>query len=65
MAAIKDGSVDLLPEYTGAALVYFKKNAVPSTEDQATYNALKAGAPSGLEVLDKSPAADEDTIVVT
>ena len=64
MAAIKDGSVDLLPEYTGAALAYFKKNAT-ETEDEATYDALKAALPSGLEVLDKSPAADEDTIVVT
>ncbi|MEU4606793.1 ABC transporter substrate-binding protein [Kribbella sp. NPDC023972] len=64
MAAIKDGSVDLLPEYTGAALHYFKKDAT-ETEDQATYDALKSSLPSGLEVLDKSPAADEDTIVVT
>ncbi|TDO54532.1 osmoprotectant transport system substrate-binding protein [Kribbella sp. VKM Ac-2527] len=64
MAAIKDGSVHLLPEYTGAALSYFKKDAT-ETEDEAAYNALKAALPSGLEVLDKSPAADEDTIVVT
>jgi osmoprotectant transport system substrate-binding protein len=64
MAAIKDGSVHLLPEYTGAALDYFKKGAT-ETEPDAAYNALKAALPSGLEVLDKSPAADEDTIVVT
>ncbi|MGW1344528.1 ABC transporter substrate-binding protein [Kribbella sp. NPDC002412] len=64
MAAIKDGSVDLLPEYTGAALHYFKTDAT-ETEDQATYDALKSSLPSGLEVLEKSPAADEDTIVVT
>lgn len=64
MAAIKDGSVHLLPEYTGAALHYFKKDAT-ETEDQATYDALKDALPSGLEVLEKSPAADEDTIVVT
>lgn len=64
MAAIKDGSVDLLPEYTGAALAYFDKNATV-TEDDAAYEALKKALPAGLEVLDKSPAADEDTIVVT
>jgi len=64
MAAIKDGSVDLLPEYTGAALAYFDKNATV-TEDNAAYEALKKSLPAGLEVLDKSPAADEDTIVVT
>ncbi len=64
MAAIKDGSVHLLPEYTGAALDYFKKGAT-ETEDEAAYKALKAALPPGLEVLDKSPAADEDAIVVT
>jgi osmoprotectant transport system substrate-binding protein len=64
MAAIKDKSVHLLPEYTGAALSYFKKDAT-ETEDNAAYEALKGALPEGLEVLDKSPAADEDTIVVT
>ena len=64
MAAIKDGSVHLLPEYTGAALDYFKKGATETDED-AAYDALKAALTPGLEVLDKSPAADEDTIVVT
>jgi osmoprotectant transport system substrate-binding protein len=66
MAAIKDGSVHLLPEYTGAALDYFKKGAAAeTTEENAAYEALKSALPAGLEVLDKSPAADEDTIVVT
>ena len=64
MAAIKDGSVHLLPEYTGAALDYFKKGAT-ETDDEAAYQALKGALTPGLEVLDKSPAADEDTIVVT
>ncbi|MGW5191862.1 ABC transporter substrate-binding protein [Kribbella sp. NPDC004138] len=64
MAAIKDGSVDLVPEYTGAALAYFDKNSTETDADKA-YDALKKALPSGLEVLEKSPAADEDTIVVT
>jgi osmoprotectant transport system substrate-binding protein len=64
MAAIKDGSVDLLPEYTGATLVYFKKDA-PENEAEAVYKAIPAALPTGLEVLDKSAAADEDAIVVT
>jgi osmoprotectant transport system substrate-binding protein len=64
MAAIKDSSVHLLPEYTGAALEYFKKGVEPSDE-QKTYDDLKSSVPDGLEVLDKSPAADEDAIVVT
>lgn len=64
MAAIKDGSVDLVPEYTGAALVYFDKNST-ETDAQKSYDALKKALPSGLEVLEMSPATDEDTIVVT
>ena len=64
MAAIKDGSVDLVPEYTGAALAYFDKNSTETDPDKA-YDALKKALTPGLEVLDKSPATDEDTIVVT
>ncbi|TCC53278.1 ABC transporter substrate-binding protein [Kribbella capetownensis] len=64
MAAIKDGSVDLVPEYTGAALAYFDKNST-ETDEQGAYDALKKAVTPGLEVLDKSPATDEDTIVVT
>lgn len=64
MAAIKDSSVHLLPEYTGAALAYFDKGIEPSDE-QKTYDDLKGAVSDGLEVLDKSPAADEDAVVVT
>jgi osmoprotectant transport system substrate-binding protein len=64
MNAIKDGSVQLLPEYTGAALAYFDKNAT-ETEDQAVYDKLKTSLPAGLEILDKSKAADEDAVIVT
>ena len=64
MAAIKDGSVDLVPEYTGAALAYFDKNSTETDADKA-YDALKGALTPGLEVLEMSPATDEDTIVVT
>jgi osmoprotectant transport system substrate-binding protein len=64
MAAIQDKSVDLLPEYTGATLVYFKKDATEN-EEEAVYKAIPAALPKGLEVLDKSKATDEDAIVVT
>lgn len=64
MAAIQDKSVDLLPEYTGATLVYYKKDATEN-EPEAVYTAIKGVLPAGLEVLDKSQAADEDAIVVT
>ncbi|MFK4082994.1 ABC transporter substrate-binding protein [Kribbella sp. NPDC020789] len=64
MAAIQDKSIDLLPEYTGSTLVYFKKDA-PENEAEAVYKAIPGVLPKGLEVLDKSPATDEDAVVVT
>lgn len=64
IAAIKDGSVHVLPEYTGAALEYFKKGS-KTGDDKATYDSLKEAMPAGLEVLEMSPAADEDSVVVT
>ncbi|TDD45434.1 ABC transporter substrate-binding protein [Kribbella antibiotica] len=64
MAAIQDKSIDLLPEYTGSTLVYFKKDA-PENEAEAVYKAIQPALPKGLEVLDKSPATDEDAVVVT
>jgi osmoprotectant transport system substrate-binding protein len=64
MAAIKDGSVDLVPEYTGASLAYFDKNST-ETDPQKAYDALKKALTPGLEILEMSPATDEDTIVVT
>jgi osmoprotectant transport system substrate-binding protein len=64
MAALKDGSIDLVPEYTGAALAYFDKNST-ETDPQKAYDALKKALTPGLEVLTMSPATDEDTIVVT
>ena len=64
MAAIKDGSVDLVPEYTGASLAYFDKTST-ETDPQKAYDALKKALTPGLEILAMSPATDEDTIVVT
>ena len=62
--ALKDGSIDLIPEYTGVLAQYFNKDAKASTAD-AVYAELKAGVPSTLAVLDKSAAEDKDAVVVT
>jgi len=61
---LKDGSVDLMPEYTGTLLQYFDKQAEP-TESNAVYAALQRVVPAPLIVLDKSPAEDKDAVVVT
>jgi osmoprotectant transport system substrate-binding protein len=62
--ALKDGSIDLIPEYSGVLLQYFDKTA-SATTSQAVYTALQAAVPSGLTVLDQSSAEDRDAIVVT
>ena len=62
--AIQEGSIDLIPEYTGTLLQYIDKNAT-ETEPDAVYNALKGALPANLTVLDKSAAEDKDAVVVT
>ena len=62
--ALKDGSIDLIPEYTGVLSQYFNKKA-KATEADAVYAELKAALPATLTVLDKSAAEDKDAVVVT
>ena len=61
---LQDGSIDLIPEYTGVLLQYFDK-AADETEPDAVYTALQAALPDNLIVLDKSAAEDKDAVVVT
>ncbi|MGN6524602.1 MAG: ABC transporter substrate-binding protein [Actinomycetes bacterium] len=62
--ALKDGSIDLIPEYTGVLLQYFKKDATAVSPDDV-YQALQQAVPQPLTVLDKSSAEDKDAVVVT
>jgi osmoprotectant transport system substrate-binding protein len=61
---LQDGSIDLIPEYTGTLLQYIKKDAT-ETEADPVYTALQAALPPTLSVLDKSAAEDKDAVVVT
>jgi osmoprotectant transport system substrate-binding protein len=61
---LTDGSIDLVPDYTGVLLQFIDK-AAPETESEAVYTALKGKVPAALTVLDKSAAEDKDAIVVT
>jgi osmoprotectant transport system substrate-binding protein len=64
MPGLQDGSIDLIPEYSGVLLQYFDKQATAvSSED--VFAALPAALPAGLTVLDQSQAEDKDAIVVT
>jgi osmoprotectant transport system substrate-binding protein len=61
---LQDGSIDLIPEYTGTLLQYIKKDAA-ETEPDPVFTALQAALPGTLTVLDKSAAEDKDAVVVT
>jgi osmoprotectant transport system substrate-binding protein len=61
--ALQDGSIDLIPEYTGVLRDYFKKGQT-GTDAEAVYTELKASVPATLTVLDKSAAEDKDALVM-
>ncbi|WP_294907909.1 ABC transporter substrate-binding protein [Tatumella sp. UBA2305] len=62
--ALRDGSINVIPEYSGALLSYLDaKNNAHSSEEVA--NALAAKLPSGLKMLNISPAEDRDVLAVT
>jgi osmoprotectant transport system substrate-binding protein len=62
--ALKNGEINLIPEYTGAFAKYLNPDADTSTTD-AALSALKAALPENLTVLDPAPAQDNDSITVT
>jgi osmoprotectant transport system substrate-binding protein len=62
--ALTDGSIDLIPDYTGVLLQYINKNAT-ETEGDAVYAALQKAVPAPLTVLDKAAAENKDAVVVT
>jgi osmoprotectant transport system substrate-binding protein len=62
--ALKDGSIDLIPEYSGVLLQYFDKTATAVSEADV-YAALQKAVAAPLTVLDQSKAEDKDAIVVT
>jgi osmoprotectant transport system substrate-binding protein len=61
---LQDGSIDLIPEYTGVLLQYFDRTA-EATEPDAVYTALQTALPGNLTVLERSTAEDKDAVVVT
>ncbi len=61
---IEAGNVDLFPEYTGNLLQFYDPETT-ATEADAVYAELQGALPEGLEVLDMSPATDQDSYNVT
>ncbi|GAA2232917.1 ABC transporter substrate-binding protein [Herbiconiux moechotypicola] len=64
LPALESGEVQLFPEYTGNLLQYYDPETTAKTSDDV-YAALADALPEGLEVLDQSPATDQDSYNVT
>jgi osmoprotectant transport system substrate-binding protein len=62
--AVKDHSIDLVPEYTGNLLQYFDKETTATTP-AAVELALIHALPGDLSILTPSPASDQDTVAVS
>ncbi|WP_248761069.1 ABC transporter substrate-binding protein [Pseudarthrobacter sp. SSS035] len=61
--ALKDGSIDLMPEYGGALLQYLDPTTKAVTSDEVTKE-LGTKIPSGLTQLTASQAEDKDVLAV-
>jgi osmoprotectant transport system substrate-binding protein len=61
---LEDGSIDLIPEYSGVLMQYFDKAATATSPDDV-YAALQKAVPTQLTVLEKAAAEDKDSVTVT
>jgi osmoprotectant transport system substrate-binding protein len=64
LKALQEGSLQIVPEYTGNLLLFVDKNATATTQ-QELVDALPKALPSGLKIGKVSAAADQDVYVVT
>ncbi|OBG36802.1 glycine/betaine ABC transporter substrate-binding protein [Mycobacterium alsense] len=62
--ALKDHSIDLVPEYIGNLLLYFAPDATVTMLDAVELELYKK-LPGDLSILTPSPASDTDTVTVT
>jgi osmoprotectant transport system substrate-binding protein len=64
IAALKDGSIDFVPEYSGSILSFYDTKATAKSPADV-YAALEAAVPATQAVLNPAAAQDSDTITVT
>lgn len=64
IAGLDDGSIDLIPEYTGNLMLFLDSEAT-ATDPEGVYTELQSVLPDNLTVLEPSDAEDKDSIVVT
>lgn len=64
MPQLENGSIDIMPEYTGNLLQYFEPETSARASDDV-YNELGKALPDSLAVLDQAQASDQDSYTVT
>jgi osmoprotectant transport system substrate-binding protein len=65
MEALKDGSISVIPEYTGNLLQFLDPKTTATTEREVNEQLPKAAEAQGLAVLETTQAVDQDVYVVT
>jgi osmoprotectant transport system substrate-binding protein len=65
IAALKDGSIDAIPEYSGSILTFFDPHTTAKTPGDVAAALKTAAAKQGLVELNYAAAQDSDTITVT
>jgi osmoprotectant transport system substrate-binding protein len=64
LKAVQNGSIDVVPDYSGNLLLLVDKEATQVSADEIV-QALPGKLPDGLRVLDASKAENKDAMVVT
>ncbi|MFW5472842.1 ABC transporter substrate-binding protein [Knoellia sp. CPCC 206450] len=64
LKALEDGSIQAIPEYTGALGFFYDKN-FKETDPEKVYSTVEGLLPADFAMLEKSAAEDNDSIVVT
>ena len=64
MTGLEDGSIDLIPEYTGGLATYLNPQITVTSSEEVLEEA-QDHLPEGMQLLEISQAEDKDSLVVT
>jgi osmoprotectant transport system substrate-binding protein len=65
IAALKDGSIDFVPDYNGSLLDYFDTKATAKSQSDVDTALKPLAAKNNLTALNSAAAQDSDTVTVT